>query len=61
MTTPDTVTVTHVRLHDIIAALEGRSNNTDTDPYWQAAQTLRRSSNYPYNLIVLEVRHHDHT
>lgn len=31
-----------IRISSIIRALEGRANNTDTDPRWMAAQELRK-------------------
>lgn len=45
-----------VKLEDVIKFLEGGADNTDTDPYWKAATSLRKVPHYDLMDWVIEGR-----
>ena len=44
-----------ITIKEIINALEGRANNTDTDPRWLAATELRKLSDWASSFCTIDV------
>ena len=44
-----------ITIKEIIRALEGRANNTDTDPRWLAATELRKLADWDSSSCTIDV------